>query len=139
MNFRSARAPRGSVLDLTPLIDVIFQLLIFFLLTSSYVDQQQSASATVPVELPEASLEATSSPAEELVLTIDEAGVVYLDEEQLPLEMLTTRLLQRAAQKPQTIVLIRGDERVPYGRIAQVMAIVQATGLSISAVLQSSP
>ena len=139
MNFRSARAPRGSVLDLTPLIDVIFQLLIFFLLTSSYVDQQQSASATVPVELPEASLEATASPAEELVLTIDEGGAIYLNEEQLSLDMLTTRLLQRAAQKPQTIVLIRGDERVPYGRIAQVMAIVQATGLSISAVLQSSP
>ena len=78
MNFRSARAPRGSVLDLTPLIDVIFQLLIFFLLTSSYVDQQQSASATVPVELPESSLEASTSPAEELVLTIDERGSVRL-------------------------------------------------------------
>ena len=139
MNFRAAQARRGSVLDLTPLIDVIFQLLIFFLLTSSYVDQQQSAAASVPIELPEASLEASTSPAQELVLTIDERGTIYLGEEPLPLELLTTKLLQRAAQAPKTIVLIRGDERVPYGRIAQVMAIVQAAGLQISAVLQSGP
>ena len=139
MNFKSLRSKKRplAVLDMTPLVDVVFQLLIFFLLTSTYVQQDQHSSSSVPVELPESSLEASSQPIEEVVISVDESGVIYVGEDQLNLDELAVRLTRAASQKPNTIVLVRGDQRVPYGRIGQVMSIVRASGLRMSAVLQS--
>lgn len=143
MNFRkdpSGLAQRGGiVVDMTALIDVVFQLLIFFLLTSSYVTQSQadqSNSAKVPVELPESSLSASDTQVDDLMVSINEAGEVFLDEAKVTIEELGVELLRAAQKNPRTVVLIRGDETVPYGRIAQVMAIARASRLRISAELE---
>ena len=140
MNFRAGikrRAP--TVLDMTPLVDVVFQLLIFFLLTSTYVQQSAQNSSSVPVELPESSLEASQQVPDEVMISIDELGAVFIGDEQVSLDELATRLFRIAQSKPDTIVLVRGDQRVPYGRVGQVMSIVRASGLRMSAALQSGP
>lgn len=138
MNFRAGLKKRAtSVLDMTPLVDVVFQLLIFFLLTSTYVQQSQQSASAVPVELPESSLAASPSAPEELVITIDERGDVYLKDEAISLDELAASLTRIAQNKPNTIVLVRGDQLVSYGRVGQVMSIVRASGLRLSAVLQS--
>ena len=140
MNFRARlkrRAP--TVLDMTPLVDVVFQLLIFFLLTSTYVQQSQKSSSSVPVELPESSLEASQEAPEELVISVDQDGVVYLADEPVSLDELAAQLTRVANNKPNTIVLVRGDQSVSYGSVGRVMSIVRATGLRLSAVLQSGP
>ena len=138
MNFKGKRQRRGlAVLDVTPLVDVVFQLLIFFLLTSTYVEGQQSSSASVPVELPESSLNANETPPQEFVISINQQGGVFVGDEEVSLDELGSRLLRAANQDPKTVVLVRGDQRVPYGRIGQVMAIVRASGLRMSAVLES--
>lgn len=142
MNFRkdpSGLAKRGGVVvDMTALIDVVFQLLIFFLLTSSYVAQSQNnkSSAKVPVELPESSLEASASQVDNLTISINADGEVFLDENRVTIEELGVELLRAAAKNPRSVVLIRGDETVPYGRIAQVMAVARASRLRISAELE---
>ena len=140
MNFRRGlrrRAP--STLDMTPLVDVVFQLLIFFLLTSTYVQQSENNNASVPVELPESSLSSNEQPPDELVISVDESGVIFVGDEQVNLDGLAERLTRVASRKPDTIVLVRGDQRVPYGRIGQVMSIVRASGLRMSAALESGP
>ena len=140
MNFRAGAKRRPpTVLDMTPLVDVVFQLLIFFLLTSTYVQQSSQNSSSVPVELPESSLEASQQAPDELMISIDEVGSVYVGEEQVSLDQLATRLFRVAQSKPNTIILVRGDQRVPYGRVGQVMSIVRASGLRMSAALQSGP
>ena len=138
MNFRGGLKKKPSaVLDMTPLVDVVFQLLIFFLLTSTYVQQSQQSSSSVPVELPESSLEASANAPEEVVISIDESGLVYIKDEQISLDQLAASLQRIANNKPNTIILIRGDQKVPYGRVGQVMSLVRASGLNLSAVLQS--
>ncbi len=138
MNFRGGLKKKPSaVLDMTPLVDVVFQLLIFFLLTSTYVQQSQQSSSSVPVELPESSLEASANAPEEIVISIDESGLVYIKDEQISLDQLAASLQRIANNKPNTIILIRGDQKVPYGRVGQVMSLVRASGLNLSAVLQS--
>ena len=140
MNFRAGIKRRPpTVLDMTPLVDVVFQLLIFFLLTSTYVQQSSQNSSSVPVELPESSLEASQQAPDELMISIDEGGSVFVGDELLSLDQLATRLFRVAQSKPNTIVLVRGDQRVPYGRVGQVMSIVRASGLRMSAALQSGP
>lgn len=137
MNFRARRARPVTLLDMTPLIDVVFQLLIFFLLTSTYVQDSQRSSASVPVELPESSLSASEAPAEVVVVSIDEQGQVFMGDEQVALGDLPLQLTRAAQANPNTIVLLRGDQRVPYGRIGEVMALIRAAGLRVSAVLES--
>ena len=140
MNFRAGLKRRSaSVLDMTPLVDVVFQLLIFFLLTSTYVKQSDRNNASVPVELPESSLKSTQNPPDEVVISIDGAGLVFVGDEEVGLDELAERLVRIAQTKPDTIVLVRGDQRVPYGRVGQVMSIVRASGLRMSAALESGP
>ena len=122
---------------MTPLVDVVFQLLIFFLLTSTYVQESQNNSAAVPVELPESSLAAEQTPPKALVISVDQGGLLYLDGRELSLEELNNELGKAANKAPNTIVLVRGDERASYGKIAQVMSLVRAFGLRLSAVLES--
>jgi biopolymer transport protein ExbD len=140
MNFRAGLNKRNTtVLDMTPLVDVVFQLLIFFLLTSTYVQQSQQSSSSVPVELPESSLDASPTTPEELVISIDERGIIYLQDEEINFDQLATALQRVSKNKPNTIILVRGDQKVPYGRVGQVMSLVRASGLRLSAVLQSGP
>lgn len=146
MNFRGGPGGRGrraaTLVDLTPLIDVVFQLLIFFLLTSSYVSQQSQAQNSkddpqVPVELPESSLAAQTEKVDDFTIAISADGEIYVgNDERVSLEELANRLARVASTKPDTVVLIRGDQTVPYGRIAAVMAVARLSRLRISAVLR---
>ena len=142
MNFRGgngARARRtAAVVDITALIDVVFQLLIFFLLTSSYVSQARSSAPQIPVELPESSLEATAQPARDFNIVVKSTGEIFVgDEEQVSIEELAVRLARAQAENPKTVILIRGDQTVAYGRIAQVMTVARSLRLPISAVLRN--
>ena len=140
MNFRQkSTQSRSGAPDLTPLIDVVFQLLIFFLLTSKYVDQNQNPSSSIPVNLPESSLQASVNLPQEMVISVDEEERIYVGDEELSLEQLTQKLTQLAQQKPKTLVLIRGDQKVSYGQIGRIMSLVQASGLQMSVILQSGP
>ena len=141
MNFRgdpSNRAGRTAVVvDLTALIDVVFLLLIFFLLTSSYVSQDGRQAPQVPIELPESSLEAQQEPHDDYTIIVDSSGQIFVEkDEKVSLQELAVRLTRTRDKNPKTVVLVRGDQNVPYGRIAEVMTIVRATRLPISAVLR---
>lgn len=142
MNFRgdaNGRSRRNAaVVDITALVDVVFQLLIFFLLTSSYVSQSSASAPQVPVELPESSLEATAQPAQDLSIVVKSSGEIFLGgDEEVSIEELAVRLARAQAENAKTVVLIRGDQNVPYGRIAQVMAVARSLRLPISAVLRN--
>lgn len=141
MNFRGDIAGRSrrtaAVVDITALVDVVFQLLIFFLLTSSYVSQQGASNPRVPVDLPESSLAAEAQDFDDFTIAVDAAGEIFVEnDEKVSLSELAVRLAKAANKNPNTVVLIRGDQNVPYGRIAQVMAVARASQLRISAVLR---
>jgi biopolymer transport protein ExbD len=143
LNFRGASKDgarrRGVVVDMTALIDVVFQLLIFFLLTSSFVSSQAAQAPQVPVDLPETSLEAKAHPHEQFNIVVTSDGEVVINgSDKVGLEELATRLLKLKADTPRTVVLIRGDQSVPYGRVAQVMAVIRTVNLPVSAVLQNA-
>jgi biopolymer transport protein TolR len=123
---------------MTALIDVVFQLLIFFLLTSTYVSQHAvAAAAQVRVELPESNLNAEAIPHEQVTITVTENGDLALDgSEPIDVEELAVRLVEVRQEKPRTVVLIRGHKSVAYGRIATVLGVVRAANLPVSAVLK---
>ena len=131
MQFRSKRQRLNPELNLTPLIDVVLQLLLFFMLSSTFVVQ-----ASINVQMPEAK-GAPSFEQKDLsvTLTYDETapggqGRVFVDnDEMLTMDQLSQRLGEEIAQRPDLRVLIRPDARVPAGRLVQVLGQVHSVGI----------
>lgn len=136
MNFRAAPGGRSrraaTVVDITALIDVVFLLLIFFVLTSSLVDQQAAeASARVEVDQAATDLKASTVQYDDLTVTIDASGNVYLEDAVVLPSELGPRFCQARNRNPDTLLLLRADDTVAHGKVAQVMAIAHSCQLRV--------
>ena len=101
------------------------------------MSQQAVASPQVPVDVPESSLDAKEKPHTQFTIAVTADGKIYIEDDQaVGVEELTVRLVELRQKNPATIVLLRGDQNVSYGRIAQIMTVIRAAGLPISAVLR---
>lgn len=124
MDFRRRHQARDVEVDLTPLIDIIFILLIFFLVTASF---DQSSEQSVEVELPEGSAAGEVNVDEELTIFIEEDGEVSLliGDNALATDVaageLTGRLRALNEELGARPVFIRGDENVRYGEVVRVL------------------
>lgn len=126
------------LVDLTPLIDVTFQLLIFFLLTSSYVSPISENRSSIEIELPEASAKLTPTQFEGFRVTITEKGDIFLDDgAEASFEELEVRLTELKRSDTKTLILISGDRKANYGKVARVLELVQAVGLPASVDFQA--
>ena len=108
-------------IDITPLIDMVFQLLIFFMLTSSFIMQ-----SGIKVNLPKA---VTAEPGREenVTITISRENVLYLDK-----KVLTNRELKEVlsrAQKDNIPVLIMADQYASMGRVVEVWDMARDLGV----------
>ena len=118
---RHAKIKKGA-LDIAPLIDVVFLLLIFFMLTSSFVSQPG-----IKVNLPRA-LTGELLQKRILVLTISEDGDIYLDNKKTTLKELKGQLKDLAKDKQS--LLIKADEITPLSHIVEVWDLCRELGIS---------
>lgn len=116
------RPKRTSVsLDMAPLIDVVFQLLIFFMLSSSFL------TPMLRLTLPKASTR-DAQQAQRLVVSVDKSGQVFLNTQPVSLEALRGELMRRLGADPTRAVHLRGDEAMSYKLFVQVMDIARQAG-----------
>lgn len=138
MNFRHGSETADVRIELTPLIDVVFQLLIFFLLTSSFV-----AERAFEVELPEGQEEAKVPKEEDVVtVTIASDGAITHAGRAVSLVQLKEVIRQAGARQGGTSVLIRGDRAASHGRVVEVMDLAHGLGvkqLAIAIMPKSEP
>jgi biopolymer transport protein TolR len=130
---RRARYQPMSEINVTPFVDVMLVLLIVFMVTAPLL------TVGVPVDLPEAKAKALSQPEEPLVISIDSSGVVFIQETEVALEKLVPRLAAITDNKPDTRIYLRGDRKVDYGRIMEVMARVNSAGFTRLALVSELP
>jgi len=124
------RKIRASV-EMTPLIDVVFLLLIFFMLSSTFVVQ-----TSIPIETPVAE-GAEKLEQKELAITLaygeggpDNEGAVYVDDTAInDWAELSRVLAEFNARRPDGLVLIRPDARISTGRTVRVLGIVNTAGI----------
>jgi biopolymer transport protein ExbD len=107
-------------MDFTPLIDVVFQLMIFFMLTSSFVFQ-----TGVEVHLPKA-VTSEVSQGMNWQVTVSKEGRLYLETRVVTLQELK-RTLNRHRERP---VLLRADQRATLGRVIEVWDLCRSLGIS---------
>ncbi len=116
-----------SEINVTPLVDVMLVLLIIFMVTAPLL------SAGVPIDLPDSNAAPLDQPDDEPVqISIDEAGAVFIGEEEVSMAALPARLEALAAEQgdePRRIML-RGDRALDYGLVMRVMGELSSAGLT---------
>ncbi len=141
---RVRHAASGWNFNMTPLIDVTFLLLTYFMLASHY------ASAEKPdmhVPQPDMSQAVDRKLDEKIILNVlhepaGEPRLTFGPEDVASLSELGDRLTQLAARAPRTQVILRADRRVPYGYVRKIMELVaerRLVNLQIVAELTESP
>ena len=119
-------------INLTPMIDVILTLLIFFMAATKLYDwSEQKLDVQVPTVL--AAKPLTEAPRE-ITLKITQDGGVVFDDELLSVNDVVGRLRSARENYPDQTVVIRGDGRVAYQRVAEVMSACESAGISHLAV-----
>ena len=134
MRFRKQEQGRRRIraeVDLTPLIDVVFQLLIFFMLTATFVVQ-----SSIQIEVPEADTESVMEQKNISVTLVygkdgpDGGGKIYLDNDEIRnFEDLGIRLSVAAEDNPTAMVVVRSDARVDVQRLVRVLDVMSKLGL----------
>jgi len=125
---RSSRSSSGlalAELNITPLLDLVFVLLIIFMITTPLMEQQ------LPVDLPKASTSIATSlpdPKSILTLTLAKDGSTLLGSEKIRLDQLTSLLTQRKARDPQLVVSLRADSSLPYETVFRALEAVRSAG-----------
>jgi len=107
---------------MAPLIDIVFQLLIFFMLTSAFT------YPALKLTLPQA-VEQDKKEQENVVVSIDKTGSVYLNSEKIPMSILKDRLEAKFAKNPaKKSIHLRGDEEISYKLFIQAMDAARQAG-----------
>lgn len=127
--------------EMTPLIDVVFQLLIFFMLSSTFVVQ-----TSIPIEIPEAPGANTLEKKDAEVFLLpgvggpDNEGQILVGEvEMQDWAELSSTLSELNANMPEALVMIYADGRVPTGRTVKVLGIAKSAGIEHYGVAAQPP
>ena len=114
----------GESPDLTPMIDIVFQLLIFFMVTAVF-----AVTPGLDIKLPEAE-EAQAPEKENLFIVVDQDGNMKLNHQTVTFSNLKDKLQEkRQLLDNTTMIIIQGDERATHGQIVQIMDIARQVGV----------
>ena len=116
------RQRKHQHINLTPLVDVVFLLLLFFMLTSHFV-----AAPTIKIALPESK---TSEPEvkEEVVITVGKDGVLFLDKDRIMLTGLQYSLQEKLKKLKKPSVRIKADREAMLGLVVNVVDEIRLSG-----------
>ena len=115
-------------INIIPMIDVIFSILAFFIISSLYLSRSDGLSVNLP------SAQTTESkPNPQLILTVKQTGELFLDGQAILLKDLETNILAKAKNNVNSLVVIKADEQVNHGLVVQVMdGVRQIKGVSLA-------
>ena len=122
-------ARRRARIEIIPMIDVVFFLLIFFMMASLSMTVYRG----LPVNLPRAST-GDAAPAESASVTVTRDGQTYLDRRAVSREALGARLRDLVGANPRLAVVITADEAVSHGRVVDVLDEIRIAGVSRMAI-----
>jgi biopolymer transport protein ExbD len=120
--------PDEPEVNLTPLIDVVFLLLIFFMVSTTFEHQSR-----IQIELPEATAEATKPDDESLEIIIDAQGRFFLGEEQVvntELKTLKGAISKTVGERKGIPVIIRADAKTPHQAVITALDATSQLGLT---------
>jgi biopolymer transport protein ExbD len=124
MKFIDDNKPQGIQIDITPIVDTVFNLMIFFALSMNFM-----LNPGIKVDLPESSAEEIIQKEKEVTVTITREGEVLIDSNSVDLENLSGELKRISNKNPNAILVIQADKNVLHGKVVQIMDIARNSGL----------
>lgn len=123
MRFRKDRYEEPR-LGIAPLIDIVFLLLIFFMVTSHF-----DVASGVRIRLPKVANRIVDRGDNKITLVIDKAGALYLEGEKIDNSALTARLEELIEKKNFARLILQADKDVRHGRVVEIMDIAKSSGI----------
>ncbi|EAQ31465.1 MULTISPECIES: ExbD/TolR family protein [Idiomarina] len=117
------REEEDAAIDMTPMLDIVFIMLIFFIVTTSFVKE-----AGIQVNKPEAN-QANKEPSANIFIAIRDTGEVWMDKRQVDVERVAANLERMLAEQPTDLVVIQADKKAEHGRVVEVMDQVKEAGI----------
>jgi len=132
-NKRSKRYTQLSEINVTPFVDVMLVLLIVFMVTAPLL------TVGIPVDLPKVKANALTDQKDPIEITVKLDGLVYLGESEVEVENLIPRLNAITDQNTEARIYVRGDRDVAYGRVMEIMSIINSAGYVKVALVAQNP
>lgn len=124
MKLATGRRP-DPIIDLTPMIDVVFQLVLFFMVSTTF-----KTAPAIQVDLPRSSPDEVVTDAEDIHLWITAVGEIFLNDQPVELDQLQAAFGVAAAARPETLVVIKADRGAAHGVVVTAMDLARSRGLS---------
>lgn len=123
MKLRSLRIENQPELMIIPMIDIIFFLLVFFMMSTLYMVEQH----TIPINLPQATA-VQQEMSKNINITILQDGRIMFDQEEIPLPLLQKRIGVELAKQPENLFVVRADKAAEYGHVVTVLDELKLSG-----------
>lgn len=123
MEFRRKRRD-GVAMDITPMVDMVFLLLTFFMLSTTFI-----VSPGIRINLPRASVDAVRTESHDIHVKIDQQGTLFLEGEPVSPQGLEEQVRAAGARSPDMMVVIEADEITQHKYVVEVMDRVKSAGL----------
>ncbi len=119
---RRRRYTQMSEINVTPFVDVMLVLLIVFMVTAPLL------TVGIPVDLPKVKANALTDQKDPIEITINLEGEIFIGETLVQFENLIPRINAITEQNTEARIYIRGDRVVSYGRVMEIMSIINSAG-----------
>jgi biopolymer transport protein TolR len=136
LNRRSGRRRStgfNSTINITPLVDVMLVLLIIFMVTAPML------TVGVPVDLPKTQAAQMNDSIEPLVVSVNAKGETYIQEALVPMSAMIDRLKAITNNNPEAKIYVRGDQKIAYGKVMEVMGAIAAAGFQKVSLIAELP
>jgi biopolymer transport protein ExbD len=120
----SEKTHTDASLDITPIVDTVFNLLIFFALSLNFI-----VTPGIKVDLPESITEEIIREREELIVVMDKDNNIFIDENSVSIDQLVTIFTKTAQKDKDTLIIIQADQEVAHGNVVQMMDRAKKAGL----------
>ena len=123
MNISKLRRTHQPKLMIIPMIDIIFFLLVFFMMSTLYMVDQQ----LIPVHLPQAQSAQNEKPRS-VAITVTAEGKILFDKEEISLDLLQKRVQVELHKQSDLVFILRSDKQVEYGKVVAVLDELKMAG-----------
>ena len=126
MLLKSLESTEGANIEMTPLIDMVFLLLIFFLVATTFHQEEREMQIALPFASSSGPISAT---LRELIVNVDAEGSIILSGRIIEPEALQMVVEEAVASNPDQKVTVRGDRQAAYGHVVRVLDICKGSGV----------
>ena len=125
MKLRNYRETKQPDLNIIPMIDIMFFLLVFFMLSTMYMVEQK----TIPVNLPQATSAAIDNKTN-FTVTLKDDGSMYLEDQQTDIQTLLMQATKEQKNNPSFAIIIRADKDINYDKVVSFIDTLKKAGIT---------